>query len=128
MMDNKNQELQEDQELGYHPRDTLGILLGVLSGAVAGGLAGALTMLLLAPQSGKETRKQITKESIELRDRTAKAMQDALDQVRTGANKIAAGGRHKVEELRQQGQDVAVRQLDRVSDAALAGKKAIQSS
>jgi gas vesicle protein len=128
MMDNENQELQGDQELGYHTRDTLGILLGVLSGALAGGLAGALTMLLLAPQSGKETRKQIKKESIELRDRTAKAMQDALEQMRSDANKIAAGGRHKAEELRQQGEDVAVRQLDRVSDAALAGKKAIQNA
>jgi gas vesicle protein len=127
-MDNENQELQENQELGYHTRDNVGILLGVLSGALAGGLAGALTMLLLAPQSGKDTRKQIRKESIELRDRTAKAIEDALEQMRLDANKIAAGGRHKAEQFRQQGEGVAVRQLDRVSDAALAGKKAIQNA
>ena len=33
-----------------------------------------------------------------------------------------------MKELKQQGQELVVEQLDHVSDAALAGKKAIQSS
>ena len=33
-------------------------ILGVLAGLLIGGLAGAVTMLLLAPQSGKDTRRQ----------------------------------------------------------------------
>jgi len=86
-----------------------------------GGLAGAVTMLLLAPQSGKDTRKQIQEKSIELRDRTTKVMEDTIAQVRTKANKITVG-------LKDHSQELAVEQLDHISDAAQAGKTAIQSS
>ena len=116
--------VNEDQELRYHNSNILGVLLGVL----IGGLAGALTMLLLAPQSGKDTRTQIQKKSIELRDRTTGMMQDAMGQMRSDGNKIVVGGRQKAEELLQQGQVVVAQQLDRVSKAAQAGRKAIQSS
>jgi gas vesicle protein len=50
----------------------------VLAGMVFGGLVGALTMLLLAPQSGKDTRRQFQEKGIELRDRTPK-MADTYD-------------------------------------------------
>jgi hypothetical protein len=55
-------------------------------------------------------------------------MEDAVAQVRMDRNKITMGGRQKARELMQHGQALVVEQLDRVSDAALAGKKAIQSS
>lgn len=42
-----------------------------LAGFVLGGLAGAVTALLLAPQSGEETRLQIHDKSIELKDKAA---------------------------------------------------------
>jgi gas vesicle protein len=74
-------------------------IFGVLAGLLIGGLAGAVTMLLLAPQSGKDTRMQI------------------ID-----------GGRKKFTDIKQQGQVLMVDQLDHVSEAALAGKKAIQTS
>jgi gas vesicle protein len=74
-------------------------ILGVLAGLMIGSLAGAVTMLLLAPQSGKDTRKLISE-----------------------------GGRKKFTEIKQQSQDLVVEQLDHVSEAALAGKKAIQTS
>ena len=86
-----------------------------------GGLAGAVTMLLLAPQSGKDTRKQIQEKSIELRDLTTELMEDTMAQVRTKANKLTA-------DLKDRSQEIAVTQLDHVSEAAQAGKKAIQSS
>ena len=79
----------------YHDNN----ILGVLAGLVIGGLAGAATMLLLAPQSGRDTRMQISE-----------------------------GGRKKFAELKQQGQVLMVDQLDHVSEAALAGKKAVQSA
>ena len=116
--------VNENQELEYHNNDVLGILVGLL----AGGLAGAAAMLLLAPQSGKDTRIQIQKKGIELRDRTTGMMDDAMGQVRSKANKITIGGRKKIKELKQHGQELAVEQLDRVSQAAKAGKKAIRSS
>jgi len=103
-------------------------IVSVLAGLLIGGLAGAVTMLLLAPQSGEETRLQLQEKGIELRDRTSGIIEDAMAQVRTNANKITVGGRQRAKELLQHGQELAVEQLDRVSDAAQAGKKAIQSS
>ena len=109
--------IHENQDYRY-PRNNAA---GVLTGMVIGGLAGAVTMLLLAPQSGKDTRKQIQDKSIELRDRTTELVEDTMAQVRTKANKLAV-------DLKDRGQDIAVTQLDHVSEAAQAGKKAIQSS
>ena len=113
----------ENQEPEYHNNNISGVLLGVL----IGGLAGAVTMLLLAPQSGKDTRMHIQKKSIELRDRTSEVMEDAIARVRSDKNKLTMGGRQKAKELLHQGQELVVEQLEHVSDAALAGKKAIQN-
>jgi len=103
-------------------------IFGVLVGMLIGGLAGAVAMLLLAPQSGEDTRLQIQEKGIELRDRTNGIVEDVMAQVRLDRNKFAVEGRQKANELLQQGQDLVVEQLDRVSEAAQAGKKAIQSS
>jgi len=50
-------------------RDDFGAFL---IGFVVGGVAGAVTALLLAPQSGEETRAMIKDRAIELRDKTWK--------------------------------------------------------
>ncbi len=111
--------VNENQEPEYHNNNILGFLVGLL----IGGLAGAVTMLLLAPQSGEETRMQIREKGIELRDRTTGMVEDAMAQVRLNTNKITVGGRQKAEELKQNGQELLVEQLDRVSAAVTAGKK-----
>ena len=116
--------VNENQETESHNTNILGILAGLLIGT----LAGAVTMLLLAPQSGEATRLQIQEKGIELRDRTTGIMEDAMAQVRLDRNKLTMGGRQKAKELLQHGQTLVVEQLDRVSEAAQAGKKAIQSS
>jgi len=114
----------ENQAPEYHDSSVLSVLAGIL----IGGLAGAVTMLLLAPQSGKRTRMQIQEKGIELRDRTNGMMEDVLAQVRLDGNKIARDGRRKATELVHQGQALVADQLEHVSDAARAGKKAIQTS
>lgn len=53
---------------------------GILAGLLIGGLAGAGGMLLLAPQSGKKTRAQIKKKTLQLRDHTTEAVEDAVSQ------------------------------------------------
>lgn len=111
----------ENQEYNYRTNNTPGVLLGVL----VGGLAGAVTMLLLAPQSGKDTRVQIQKKGIELRDKTTEVVGDTMTQVRAKANELATGGREAIKELTKQGQKVTVEQLDRVSDVVEAGKAAV---
>jgi gas vesicle protein len=116
--------IDENQEYKYPTHNSLNVLVGML----IGGLAGAMTMWLLAPQSGKDTRMKIQEKGLELRDRTNKIMEDTLAQVRSSVNKITLDGREKFKELKQHGQELAVEQLDHVSEAAKAGKKAIQSS
>jgi gas vesicle protein len=114
----------ENQKSGNNNGTTLGVLTGLL----IGGLVGAITMLLMAPQSGEDTRSQIQEKGIELRDRTAKIVEDSMAQFRQGRDKLTVSGRQKADELLHQGQALVVEQLDRVSEAAQAGKKAIQSS
>jgi gas vesicle protein len=116
--------VDKDQEPEYPNNNVLSILVGLL----VGGLAGAVTMLLMAPQSGRETRMQIQEKGIELRDRTTDMVDDVVAQVRSDQRKITMGGRHKAKELLEQGQALVIEQLDHVSDAAKAGKKAIQNA
>ncbi len=104
--------IHENQEYKSPTNNALGVLVGML----IGGLAGAATALLLAPQSGKDTRMQIQKKGIELRDRTTGMVEDSIAQVRTNVNKITTG-------LKNYGQGLAVEQLDHVSEAVQAGKK-----
>ena len=103
-------------------------VLSVLVSLLIGGLAGAITMLLLAPQSGKATRIQIQKKGVELRDLTTEMMEDTMAQVRLNTNKITVNGREKFKELKHQGQELAVEQLDRVVAVAQAGKSAVKNS
>jgi gas vesicle protein len=105
--------IHENQEYTY-PTPTNNTL-NILAGMVIGGLAGAVAMLLLAPQSGKDTRRQIQEKGIELRDRTTEMVEDTIAQVRSNPNKVTMGVKN-------------YEQLEHVSDAAQVGEKAIQSS
>jgi gas vesicle protein len=116
--------INETQQPEYRKNNNFGIFIGML----IGGLAGAVATLLLAPQSGQDTRTQIQEKGIELRDRTTGIVEEAMAQVRLDRNKLTISGREKAKELLEQGQSLVVEQLDRVADAAQAGKKAIQNS
>jgi gas vesicle protein len=93
--------IHENQEYKYPTNNILNVLVGMLIGS----LAGAAAMLLLAPQSGKDTRTQIKKKGIELRDRTTGMVEDSLAQVRSNPNKVEMGVKN-------------YEQLEHVSDAA----------
>ena len=88
-------------EYTYPTNNTLGILSGMLIGA----LVGAVAILLLAPQSGKDTRTQIQKKGIELRDRTTEMVEETVAQVRSNPNKVEMGVKN-------------YEQLEHVSDVA----------
>jgi gas vesicle protein len=102
--------------------------LRLLLGVLVGGLAGVVTMLLFAPQSGKQTRDQIEEKTIELRDQTTKNVKKALAQVRSGTDKLTAEVQDKAGELKQLGQEKLVEQLDRVSAALDTGKTAVKAA
>jgi gas vesicle protein len=89
----------EHESQAHHP-------MGFITGLLLGGLAGAVTMLLVAPQSGANTRANIQKKGIELRDQTVETVQEAVTQAQTKARQITTGVRDKVEELKQRGQEV----------------------
>ena len=64
-----------------------------LTGFLIGGLAGAAMSLLMAPQSGEETREQIVSRGIELRDRA----DDELRTFRSRADETLADLRKQAE-------------------------------
>jgi gas vesicle protein len=99
-----------------------------LARIVVGGLTGAAAAILLAPQSGKETRELIRQKAEDLRDQTTASVEDAVSQVRSKAGQIKDDVSDKAKDLKQQGEDVLVEQLDRVTAAAETGKKAIQGN
>jgi gas vesicle protein len=100
----------------------------VFAGLLIGAAAGAAAMLLLAPRSGKATRLRIRERGIELRDRTTGIVDDAMNQVRAGTSTLVADGRQKAEEIKEQGKELLAEQLGRVSAAAQAAQKAVQSA
>ena len=100
----------------------------VLKALLIGGLVGAGTMLFLAPQSGRKLRARIQKKSNELRERTTDTVKDAVSQVKSKGFQIKDEVREKAEDLQHQGVDVLAEQLDRITAAVEAGKKALKSS
>lgn len=106
-----------------------------LAGFFLGGLVGAVASLLLAPQSGEETRTVIRDRSIELKD---KAVQSAED-VRIRAEQLSTEARTKAEDLAQQakvksdelitkGQQVLEEQKTKVDKAIDTGKSTVQKT
>jgi gas vesicle protein len=79
---------------------------GLLAGLLVGALTGAVAMLLLSPQSGKETRAQIRQKSIDLRDETVKTVEGAVAQARGIARQITDDVHEQAGELQQRGQDL----------------------
>jgi gas vesicle protein len=72
------------------------------AGLIIGGLVGAATTLLLAPQSGEETRTLIKEKSIELKDKAAVT----ADEAKIRAGELAEKSKMKASELQQRGQVV----------------------
>jgi gas vesicle protein len=116
-----------ESDIEEHVNGT-GRTTSILIGLLIGGLAGAAAMLLLAPQSGKQTRAQIREKSIQPRDQTTASVKDALEQARVETDGLTAGVREKAGELKRQGKEGLVRQMDRASAALDAGKKAVKAA
>ena len=60
-----------------------------LAGFLVGGLVGAAAAFILAPQSGKETRSQITGKGHDMVDATEQRYQSAVDSVETYAQQVS---------------------------------------
>lgn len=88
--------------------DNSGDLGSFLAGFVIGGLIGAGVALLMAPQSGEETRALIADKSIELRDRAVETAGEVQSQAGDFASQTA---------------EAYNKQVQRIQTAVDAGKK-----
>lgn len=88
-------------------RDEFGAFL---IGFIIGGLTGAAVSLLMAPQTGEETREYLKERAIELRDKAQETAQSTADQVGSTASEV----RSRAEDLKQRGQVVLEEQRSRI--------------
>lgn len=96
-----------------------------LAGFVIGGLVGAATAIILAPQSGSETRTQLMGHSQELRHMSNERLQqvrqqanDATKDVRGRAGTMLADARSQAQQVTGQVQEQARIVLDAGKDRA----------
>lgn len=89
-------------------RDDFGAFL---VGFIVGGVSGAIAALLLAPQSGEETRTLIKDKTIELRDQAATTVEESLSKAEKAANEavkkaetLLNDAKKKAAEVAEQGQ------------------------
>lgn len=118
----------DDQEILYENANPLLFVAGMLLGSLLGGLIGALLMLLMAPQSGDKTRRQIRRKSRDLRAKTADTIEDGVGEVRAKARQVVTGIHDGAEALQQQGEDMVDGQKERWTPVVKAGQTAINGS
>lgn len=117
-----------------------------LAGFVIGGLVGAAVALVMAPQSGEETRSAIMEKSIEIKDkavvsaeeartRAERAMEDAriraeesVEELRLRIDDLAQVTKERAADLQQRGQAVLDEQKGRMSEPQESAKKAADSA
>lgn len=99
-----------------------------LAGFVVGGLVGAAVALILAPQSGEETRKYIADKSIELKQ----TAEETAGQYREKASSYASEARTKAIELEQaakaRADEYAKAARTRVEEVAAKGQETYDST
>lgn len=103
-------------------RDDFGAFL---VGFIVGGVSGALTALLLAPQSGEETRTIIKDKAIELRDSAAETIEESLKKAEKTANDavkqaetLVSDAKKRANEIVEKGQVMLEEGKDKVAKAA----------
>jgi gas vesicle protein len=102
--------------------------LMLFAGLLLGSLIGAGVMLLLAPQSGKKTRKQLRRRGRDLREQTTDVVDDTVDLVRAKAHQVTASIQEQSEALQQRGHHVIDEGKERFAVAVEAGKTAVNGS
>lgn len=98
-----------------------------VAGFLIGGLVGAATALLMAPQSGEETRAIIRDRSIELKDRAV----ETAEQTRARAEVALEDARHRAEaaiqETRTRAEELAKLTRERGHEIVEEGKSLLSS-
>jgi gas vesicle protein len=99
-------------------RDDFGAFL---LGFIIGGVTGAVTALLIAPQSGDETRSIIKEKAIELKDKAGQSVDDVYAQAEKAAleaqerfQELAEMTKEKSAELQNKGQIILDEQINKL--------------
>lgn len=113
-----------------------------LAGFVIGGLVGAAAALLLAPQSGEDTRVLLRDKGIELKDRAVETAEDtrvraeealeeariraedAMEELRVRTDEVSRLAKERAADLQQRGQGMIDEQRGRIESAIDSGKRA----
>lgn len=99
-----------------------------LAGFIVGGLVGAAAALLMAPQSGEETRAVIRDRSIELRERAVETAEDARARAEFALEDARMRAEEAAEEVRMRAEELAQVSKQRVDTAREAGRKAADAA
>jgi gas vesicle protein len=93
-------------------------------GLLVGGIAGAAAALLLAPQSGEETRARIRQRGEELQGKA----EDTLNKARARAEAVASDLKRRAEELQTQGHVILEEGQKQLAKALEETKKAAEAA
>lgn len=103
-------------------------LAGFLVGLLIGGVVGAGVMALLAPQSGKKTRRQMRRKGKKMREQTIDTMEDGMAQARTAAHDLSSSIVEQTEALQQRGHEAYDEGMEHITSVVDAGKSAVKRS
>jgi gas vesicle protein len=111
-------------------RDEFGAFL---VGFIVGGLTGAVASLLLAPQSGEDTRTYIKEKAIEIGDRASETAEQTYAEAEIAANEAVARAQQllktaqsRAAEFSRQGQVVLEEQKARLGKRGAAAPKPVE--
>jgi len=114
-----NFHLAIERSIWMSNRDEFGAFL---VGFIVGGLTGAFVSLLMAPQSGEETRTVIKERAIELRDKASETAGDVYNKAEVSANEavkkaeaLLAEAKAKAIEAKEKGQAIYKEQKSKIS-------------
>ena len=95
-------------------RDTQ--ILSVISALVIGGIIGAGITLLVAPQSGEETRDLLRNKSMEIRDKAVETASDTRERASKALNDVAQQTKDRVSFISKRSQDVIEEGKQRIDE------------
>jgi gas vesicle protein len=85
------------------------------AGLIVGGLVGAAVALLMAPQSGEETRTVIRDKGIELKDRAVEYSADAMGKADKAYEDARARAEVALEDLKARADDLSKAAMDKAA-------------
>lgn len=91
-------------------------IFSLISAFAVGGMIGAGVALLMAPQSGQETRDQIRNKSLELKDRAVETAEDTRERAARALNDVTQQTKEKVSSISKRGQEMVDEQKRRLNE------------